>query len=204
MLEVKNVSKQYKGEDKLLFDAVSDVSLPMEEHHIYALVGESGCGKSALDPHFTVYQAIAEPIRNLLNIPKEKERARIFELLDRMGMPKETANKKTGELSGGQQKRVGIARALAVSPRYIVFDESISGLDVILRKSILELLKRVQEEEQCCYLFITHEIDAALYLADEIHVMQNGKLIESRQWNGDLKIFQNPYTKQLLRASHLI
>ena len=52
--------------------------------------------------------------------------------------------------------------------------------------------------------FITHEIDAALYLADEIHVMQNGKLIESRQWNGDLKIFQNPYTKQLLRASHLI
>lgn len=204
MLEVKNVSKQYKGEDKLLFDAVSDVSLTMEDHHIYALVGESGCGKSALDPHFTVYQAIAEPIRNLLNIPKEKERARIFELLDRMGMPKETANKKTGELSGGQQKRVGIARALAVSPRYIVFDESISGLDVILRKSILELLKRVQEEEQCCYLFITHEIDAALYLADEIHVMQNGKLIESRQWNGDLKIFQNPYTKQLLRASHLI
>lgn len=204
MLEVKNVSKQYKGEDKLLFDAVSDVSLPMEDHHIYALVGESGCGKSTLDPHFTVYQAIAEPIRNLLNIPKEKERARIFELLDRMGMPKETANRKTGELSGGQQKRVGIARALAVSPRYIVFDESISGLDVILRKSILELLKRVQEEEQCCYRFITHEIDAALYLADEIHVMQNGKLIESRQWNGDLKIFQNPYTKQLLRASHLI
>ena len=229
MLEVKNVSKQYKGEDKLLFDAVSDVSLPMEDHHIYALVGESGCGKStlsrlilglespssgqilldgkpisrkgkrnrketakaiqlvlqdgksALDPHFTVYQAIAEPIRNLLNIPKEKERARIFELLDRMGMPKETANKKTGELSGGQQKRVGIARALAVSPRYIVFDESISGLDVILRKSILELLKRVQEEEQCCYLFITHEIDAALYLADEIHVMQNGKLIRNNR-----------------------
>ena len=125
-------------------------------------------------------------------------------MLDRMGLPKETANKKTGELSGGQQKRIGIARALAVSPRYIVFDESISGLDVILRKSILELLKKVQEEEQCSYLFITHEIDAALYLADEIHVMQNGKLIESRGWSGDLKIFQNPYTKQLLRASHLI
>ena len=229
MLKVKNVSKQYRGEDKLLFDAVSDVSLSMEDHCIYALVGESGCGKStlsrlilglespssgqilvlqdgksALDPHFTVYQAIAEPIRNLLDLSKDKEQARVYELLDRMGLPKETANKKTGELSGGQQKRVGIARALAVSPRYIVFDESISGLDVILRKSILELLKRVQEEEQCCYLFITHEIDAALYLADEIHVMQNGKLIESRQWNGDLKIFQNPYTKQLLRASHLI
>ncbi len=252
MLEIKNVSKQYRGEDKLLCDAVSDVSLSMEDHRIYALVGESGCGKStlsrlilglespssgqilldgkaisrkgakrrketakaiqlvlqdgksALDPHFTVYQAIAEPIRNLLSVPKEKERARIFELLDRMGLPKETANKKTGELSGGQQKRVGIARALAISPRYIVFDESISGLDVILRKKILELLKSVQEEERCSYLFITHEIDAALYLADEIHVMQNGKLIEGCRWNGNLDVFQNPYTKQLLQASHLI
>ena len=252
MLEVKNVSKQYKSENKLLFDAISDVSLSMDDHRIYALVGESGCGKStlsrlilglespssgqilldgkpisrkgkrnrketakaiqlvlqdgksALDPHFTVYQAIAEPIRNLLNIPKEKERARISELLDRMGLPQKTAEKKTGELSGGQQKRVGIARALAASPRYIVFDESISGLDVILRKNILELLKRIQEEEQCSYLFITHEIDAALYLADEIHVMQNGKLIESRRWCGNLDVFKNPYTKQLLQASHLI
>ena len=114
------------------------------------------------------------------------------------------AKKKTGELSGGQQKRIGIARALAVSPRYIVFDESISGLDVILRKSILELLKSIQEEEQCSYLFITHEIDAALYLADEIHVMQNGKLVESRRWCGNLDVFKNSYTKQLLQASHLI
>ena len=113
-------------------------------------------------------------------------------------------NKKTGELSGGQQKRVGLARALALSPRYIVFDESVSGLDVILRKKILELLKNVQEEEQCSYLFITHEIDAALYLADEIHVMQNGELIESCRWNGNLDVFKNSYTKQLLQASHLI
>ena len=146
MLEVKNVSKQYKGEDKLLFDAVSDVSLLMKDHRIYALVGESGCGKStlsrlilglespssgqilldgksisrkgakqrketakavqlvlqdgksALDPHFTIYQAIAEPIRNLLKLPKDKEQARVFELLERMELPKEIAKKKTGEL----------------------------------------------------------------------------------------------------------
>ena len=149
MLEVKNVSKQYKGEDKLLFDAVSDVSLSMADHRIYALVGESGCGKStlsrlilglespssgqilldgkpvsrkrknnrketakaiqlvlqdgksALDPHFTVYQVIAEPLRNLLALPKDKERSRVYELLDRMELPKESAAKKTGELSGG-------------------------------------------------------------------------------------------------------
>ena len=250
MLKVKNVSKQYRGEDKLLFDAVSDVSLSMEDHCIYALVGESGCGKSTLSRLILGLESL-RPVKScwtenrfpakgkgigkkqqkqsnwycrtekalstlilrfIRRLPNQSEicwtcrriKSRPEFMLDRMGLPKETANKKTGELSGGQQKRIGIARALAVSPRYIVFDESISGLDVILRKSILELLKKVQEEEQCSYLFITHEIDAALYLADEIHVMQNGKLIESRGWSGDLKIFQNPYTKQLLRASHLI
>ena len=251
-MEIQNVSKQYRDPNKHVFDAVSDVSLTLEEHRIYALVGESGCGKStlsrlilgleaptsglvlldgapvsrkgkagriqtakavqlvlqdgasSLDPHFTVYQAIAEPIRTVLQLPKEEERQRVFALIARMGLPEESAEQKTGELSGGQQKRVGIARALALSPRYIVFDESLSGLDVILRKKILKLLKRVQENERCSYLFITHEIDAALYLADEIHVMQNGKLVESCRWEGNLDAFQHPYTKRLLKASHLL
>lgn len=251
-MEIQNVSKQYRDPNKHVFDAISDVSLTLEEHRIHALVGESGCGKStlsrlilglepttsgqvlldgvpisrkgktgrirtakaiqlvlqdgasSLDPHFTVYQAIAEPIRNLLHMSKEKEQEKVYELLDRMELPQETAKKKTVELSGGQQKRVGIARALAISPRYIVFDESLSGLDVILRKKILKLLKRVQENERCSYLFITHEIDAALYLADEIHVMQNGKLVESCRWEGNLDAFQHPYTKRLLKASHLL
>ena len=160
---------------------------------------------SSLDPKKTVSQTIAEPIiENKILKDKKAIDVRVRELMATVGLAERLVNAYPHELDGGRRQRIGIARALAVSPRYIVFDESISGLDVILRKSILELLKRVQEEEQCSYLFITHEIDAALYLADEIHVMQNGKLIESRQWNGDLKIFQNPYTKQLLRASHLI
>lgn len=251
MLEIKDVSKQYRGNGNIHCDAVSSVSLSLVDHRIYALVGESGCGKStlarlilglespssgeilldgkivsrkgnekreiakalqlvlqdgksALDPHFTVYQAIAEPIRNLLKLPKGKEQELVFGLLKRMDLSIELATRKTGELSGGQQKRVGIARALATSPRYIVFDESLSGLDVILRKNILELLKNIQEETQCSYLFITHEIDAALYLADEIYVMQNGKIIEHCQWDGNLTVFKNPYTKQLLQASHFI
>lgn len=160
--------------------------------------------KSSLDPHFTVYQAIAEPIRNLLRLPSEKEREKVFEWLERMELPKETAQKKAGELSGGQQKRVCIARALSISPSYIIFDEAITGLDVILRRNILKLLKKLQKEEQCSYLFITHEIDAALYLANEIHIMQNGKIIEGCEWSGNFSVFQNPYTKRLLRASHLI
>ena len=156
-----------------------------------------------LFPHYNVMKHITDALIHVDKISKKEAVERAEKLLAQLGLS-DKADAYPCQLSGGQQQRICIARALAVSPRYIVFDESISGLDVILRKSILELLKRVQEEEQCCYLFITHEIDAALYLADEIHVMQNGKLIESRQWNGDLKIFQNPYTKQLLRASHLI
>ena len=160
----------------------------------------------ALYPHLTVEKNIQFPLENLKGadkLSKEEMSKRVLEAAKLVQID-HLLERKPNELSGGQQKRVGIARALAVSPRYIVFDESISGLDVILRKSILELLKRVQEEEQCSYLFITHEIDAALYLADEIHVMQNGELIESCRWNGNLDVFKNSYTKQLLQASHLI
>ena len=252
VLEVQNVIKQYCSRDGAPIDAVSGVSLRLEERRVCALVGESGCGKStlarlilgleaptsgrvllegapvsrkgragrrktakavqlvlqdgasSLDPRFTVYQAIAEPIRTVLQLPKAEERRRVCALMSLVGLAEDCTAKKTPELSGGQQKRVGIARALAISPRYIVFDESISGLDVILRKSILDLLKRVQREEQCGYLFITHEIDAALYLADEVCVMRNGKLTERQLWKGDLGVFRHPYTRELLRASHLI
>ena len=160
---------------------------------------------SSLDPRMTVEDIIGEPLDvHKLYTTKAERRDKILHLMELVGLNAEHATRYAHEFSGGQRQRIGIARALAVSPRYIVFDESISGLDVILRKNILELLKRIQEEEQCSYLFITHEIDAALYLADEIHVMQNGKLVESRRWCGNLDVFKNSYTKQLLQASHLI
>ena len=121
-----------------------------------------------------------------------------------MELPENIAKKKTGELSGGQQKRVCIARALAAAPRYIIFDESLSGLDVILRKAILELLKKIQNEENCAFLFITHEIEVALYLSDQIFVMKGGQIVEHCDWEKDLSVFQHPYSKQLLYASHII
>ncbi len=161
-------------------------------------------GKSAMDPRFSVYQTIAEPMRYLLYMTKEQEHLRVFELLKRLELPSETAQKKAGELSGGQQKRVCIARALAASPRYIIFDEAISGLDVVLRKTILELLLKIQKEEQCGYLFITHEVEAALYLSNSILVMQNGVIVEQCEWNGGIHCFKHSYTKQLLQAARLI
>ena len=239
MLEVKNVSKQYRGEDKLLFDAVSDVSLSMEDHCIYALVGESGCGKStlsrlilglespssgqilldgkpisrkgkrnrketakaiqlvlqdgksALDPHFTVYQAIAEPIRNLLDLSKDKEQARVYELLDRMGLPKETANKKTGELSGGQQKRVGIARALAVHPEVLLMDESTSALDPISTSKIEDLVMELKS--QYTIVMVTHNMQQAVRVSDQTAFFLLGDLVEY----GDTdQLFSTPKEKK--------
>ena len=100
-------------------------------------------GKSALDPRFTVYDSLAEPIRNLTALSRAAERERIHELMREIELPSELLTRRASELSGGQQKRVGIARALATEPEIIIFDEAVSGLDVIVRKSILDLLKRL-------------------------------------------------------------
>ncbi|MFA9466886.1 MAG: ABC transporter ATP-binding protein, partial [Velocimicrobium sp.] len=121
-------------------------------------------GKSALDPRFSVYESIAEPIKNLMDVPKERERKMVEDLMQQMDLPLELLSRRAHELSGGQQKRVCIARAISVSPKFLIFDEAVSGLDVIVRKSILELLKQLQGKRGFGCLFITHDIDVALYI----------------------------------------
>lgn len=155
-------------------------------------------GKSALDPRFTVCDSIAEPIRNLMDVPKEKERQMVEDLMRQMELPLPLLGRRAHELSGGQQKRVCIARAISVSPKFLIFDEAVSGLDVIVRKTILELLKRLQKERGFAYLFITHDIDVALYIADHVMVMKEGKIIESVQYAGNTSCFKHPYSCLLL------
>ena len=104
------------------------------------------------------------------------------------------------ELSGGQQKRVCIARALAAEPEIIIFDEAVSGLDMLVRKSILDLLKRLHGAQSAACLFITHDIDVALYLADRILVMKDGEIIERVSYKGNTKCFVHPYSQLLLNA----
>ena len=155
-------------------------------------------GKSALDPRFTVYNSIAEPIRNLLGVSRRREREMIEELMSQMDLSPELLRRRANELSGGQQKRVCIARAISVSPQILIFDEAVSGLDVIVRKSILELLKKLQKERGYTYLFITHDIDVALYIADHIMVMKEGKIVENVLYTGDTGCFTHPYSRLLL------
>lgn len=157
-------------------------------------------GKSALDPHFSIYNCIAEPIRNLCRMSRINEKKRVSELIRQMELSEDILQRKPHELSGGQQKRVCIARALAVNPEIIIFDEAISGLDVILRKSILDLLKRIHKENGCTMLFITHDMDIALYMASRIIVMKDGRIVEDTKCSGKPDCLTHPYSKMLATA----
>lgn len=158
-------------------------------------------GKSAIDPCFTVYDCIYEPLNNLTDYSKEKKIKRIHELMELMELPHEMLSRKAYQLSGGQQKRICIARAIAANPRIIIFDEAVSGLDVIVRKNILDLLIRLQKESKMSFLFITHDMDVALYTSQKIAVMRNGKILEKVHYNGDYGIFKNAYSKMLLKSA---
>lgn len=157
-------------------------------------------GKSSLDPRFTIYESIAEPIRNLKKCSQSEEMQIIEKLMKEMELPIDCLQRKPSALSGGQQKRVCIARALAAEPEIIIFDEAVSGLDVLVRKSILDLLKRMHCTQNAAYLLITHDMDVALYLANRIMVMKDGKIVEQVYYQGDPGCFAHPYSKLLLRA----
>lgn len=154
---------------------------------------------SSLNPQMTVYELIAEPLRNLLRVSRAEEKNRVYELMERMDLPQDYCRRRPKELSGGQQKRVSIARAISVNPEIVIFDEAFSGLDVIVRMQILQLLDELHEELKCTYLMITHDMDVALYMADTILVMKEGEIVESVQYRGSTDCFQHEYSRLLLR-----
>ncbi|SHI14861.1 peptide/nickel transport system ATP-binding protein [Sporobacter termitidis DSM 10068] len=157
-------------------------------------------GQSSLDPRQTVAQSLAEPMKNLLDLGKEERNARAHDLIRRVGLPDELLSRFPHELSGGQQKRVCIARAISVSPRLIIFDESLSGLDVTLRKQILDLLLELKAEIRCSYLLVTHDLDVALYLSQHILVMKEGKIVEKTANVKSHNDLRHEYSRALVKA----
>ena len=157
--------------------------------------------RAALDPRFSVYDCIAEPIRNLKKCSREEERKIVWQYTEQMELTQNILAQRSGELSGGQQKRICIARALAADPDYIIFDEAVSGLDASVRKSVLDLLVRIQKSSGKGFLLITHDIDAALYTSQRIAVMKNGTFRENVDYSGDTEVFRSDYSKILLNSS---
>ena len=159
---------------------------------------------SSLNPRRTVSQLIAEPIilNKLITGKDKKERieARVLELMETVGLARRLYNTYPHELDGGRRQRIGIARALAMKPKFIVCDEPVSALDVSIQAQILNLLKDLQEKMDLTYIFITHNLSVVNHFADEIAVMYLGSLVEKAAVEDLFRNPMHPYTKALLSA----
>jgi peptide/nickel transport system ATP-binding protein len=156
---------------------------------------------ASLNPRMRIADILAEGMLSLGVGGTEKERTRrLAALLDQVGLPLAALGRYPHEFSGGQRQRIAIARALAVEPRLIVCDEPTSALDVSVQAQILNLLKSLQERLGLAYLFITHNIGVVEYLAHEVAVMYQGKIVERGRAEEVLGSPQHPYTKTLLAA----
>lgn len=155
----------------------------------------------ALNPYLTVGESLARPLRRLAGASSAPEiRARVRGLLEAVHLPAAFASRTPGELSGGEQQRVAIARAFATEPDVVVFDESVSGLDVSVQAGILELITRLQDERHGAYAFISHDLAVVAYLADDVAVMHLGRVVESGPAEAVLRPPYHPYTEALLSA----
>ena len=155
----------------------------------------------SLDPRMRVFDIVTEPlvIHETLSQPTLRERA--AELMSAVGMDASALGKYPHEFSGGQRQRIGIARALALRPKFIVADEPVSALDVSVGAQIVNLLARLQREFQLTYLFISHSMPVVRYLATRIAVMQGGRIVELGTAEQVTAHPQQEYTRALLAAT---
>jgi ABC-type oligopeptide transport system ATPase subunit len=155
----------------------------------------------SLDPRMRVEDVIAEPLIIHENLNKEARRVRVGELLRAVGLDQSALPRYPHEFSGGQRQRIGIARALALKPKFIVADEPVSALDVSVGAQIVNLLAQLQREFGLTYLFISHSMPVVRYLATRVAVMYRGKIVEVGPTE---QITANPahgYTRSLLQAT---
>ncbi|NLJ58184.1 MAG: ATP-binding cassette domain-containing protein [Tissierellia bacterium] len=156
---------------------------------------------SSLDPRKTVSQIISEPIiANKILKSSADIHSRVAELMSTVGLAARLFNSYPHELDGGRRQRIGIARALAMEPKFIVCDEPVSALDVSIQAQILNLLKELQTEFELSYIFITHDLSVVNHFSDEIAVMYLGKIVEKAPAEELFAHPMHPYTQALLSA----
>ena len=154
----------------------------------------------ALNRRKTVAQIIGLPLRVHFGLKGQARKARIRELLELVGLRPELADRYPHQMSGGQCQRVGIARALALEPEFIVLDEAVSAVDVSIRAQILNLLRELQQRLGLTYLFVSHDLAIVRYMSSTVAVMYHGRIVESGPRDRLFESPMHPYTHSLMRA----
>ena len=155
---------------------------------------------SSLNPAFTIFGSLQDPLKKY-GVKSKKERRRIIgDLLEAVNMRREHMDRYPHEFSGGQRQRIGIARALSIEPDLIVCDEAVSALDVSIQAQVLKLLKKIKDERNLTYIFITHDLSVVEYISDRVAVMYLGKIVELADSEDLYADTLHPYTKALLSA----
>ncbi len=204
--------KSTAGRCVLRLYEVTDGTIELEGQNIASLSGSELRAKrpemqmifqdpqASLNPRMTVGSIVAEPLYEHRNMTKLERRARVDELMDAVGLARRFADRYPHEFSGGQRQRIGIARALALNPKFIVCDEPIAALDVSIQAQVVNLLEDLQEKLGLTYLFISHDLSMVRHLADRVAVMYLGKLVELGPSETLYTAPQHPYTQALLSA----
>lgn len=156
---------------------------------------------SSLNPRMTVSEIISEPLEIYKIYPtKEARMKKVTELMNTVGLSERLYNSYPHELDGGRRQRIGVARALALEPKFVVCDEPVSALDVSIQAQILNLMQDLQEEHMFTYMFITHDLSVVRHISDEVIVMYLGNIVEKCSSDKLFEHQYHPYTKALLSA----
>jgi oligopeptide/dipeptide ABC transporter ATP-binding protein len=155
---------------------------------------------NSLDPRMLIKHIVGEPLDYQQKLSGSEKERRVLELLNHVGLSKEHMMRYPHEFSGGQRQRIAVARALATNPDFILMDEPTSALDVSVQAQILNLLKRLQDEFNLTYLFVTHHLLVVKYISDRIAVMYLGEIVELAKTEDIFEDALHPYTKALLSA----
>lgn len=158
----------------------------------------------SLNPRLTLFSSLAEPLAIAGVARRDTHRQRVAEMMEQVGLDPAMASRYPHELSGGQRQRASIARALVTEPSYVLFDEAVSALDVSVQAQILNLIKSLQSVHRFAALFISHDLAAVRYIADEAVVLRSGQIVDRLSARSLYETAEHPYTRHLQEASELL